>query len=287
VKEGDVSDHPDAGKSSSGNLLSLHDVAAELGVHYMTVYRYVRLGQLPATKSGSTWTVRPDDLAAFRNNDAPVSTEADRRVDWSDRYEARLVAGDRAGAWSVIEACLVAGRSAADVYLEVIGPALKRIGERWASGEIDVAGEHRATVIARHHVGRLSPRFGRRGRSRGTVLLGCVPGERHDVGLSMVADLLRGVGFEAIDLGADVPEASFVVAAREAERLVAVGLSLHHPDLLDAAGRVVAALREALPNVLVMVGGSGVGEADRDAVGADVVVSEALDAVGWLDAQRS
>ena len=201
----------------------------------MTVYRYVRLGQLHTTKLGTTWRIEPDDLAQFRQiRTASSATAGTRdRVDWSARYEARLIAGDRSGAWAVLEACLIAGRDVGEVYLEVMSPALQGIGERWAAGELDVAGEHRATVIVRQHVGRLSPRFGRRGRSRGTVLLGCVPGERHDVGLSMVADLLRRAGFETIDLGADVPAASFAYSALDADRLVAVGLSLHHPDLLE------------------------------------------------------
>lgn len=269
------------------DLLSLHDVASELGVHYMTVYRYVRLGQLAASKRGSTWHVEPNDLAEFRRNGAVLATEngARGRADWSARYEARLAAGDRGGAWAVLEACLVASKDVADVYLEVIGPALERIGERWAAGELDVAGEHRATVIVRQHVGRLSPRFGRRGRSRGAVLLGCVPGERHDVGLSMVADLLRRSGFEAIDLGADVPVASFTHAALEADRLVAVGLSLHHPDLVDAARAVVGAVRAAVPGVLVMVGGNGVGDFGASSLGADLVVQDAMTVPSWLEAR--
>ena len=280
-------------------LLSLHEVASELGVHYMTVYRYVRLGQLPASKQGPNWRVQADDLAEFRlgsggsgragspgasgRSAAPGVDRAGRRVDWSRRYEARLVAGDRGGAWSVLEACLVSGKDVADVYLEVMGPALRRIGQRWASGELDVADEHRATVVVRQHVARLSPRFGRRGLSRGTVLLGCVPGERHDMGLSMVADLLRGAGFEAIDLGADVPVTGFVSAAGEADRLVAVGLSLHHASLLGPAREVVRALRAAVPGALVMAGGGGVEEADADSLGVDCVVSDALTAAAWLE----
>ena len=44
----------------------MHEVADELGVHYMTTYRYVRLGMLPARKVGSTWRVKASDVAEFR-----------------------------------------------------------------------------------------------------------------------------------------------------------------------------------------------------------------------------
>lgn len=43
--------------------IGLRDAAERLGVHYMTAYRYVRLGVLPAEKVGGEWQVRPSDLA--------------------------------------------------------------------------------------------------------------------------------------------------------------------------------------------------------------------------------
>ena len=53
--------------------ISLHDVAEMLDVHYMTVYRYVRQGQLPATKVGRSWYVKPSDLELFRDAKAHSS----------------------------------------------------------------------------------------------------------------------------------------------------------------------------------------------------------------------
>ena len=44
--------------------LTLQQAADKLGVHYMTVYRYVRTGKLPATRVGGGWQVDPDDLAS-------------------------------------------------------------------------------------------------------------------------------------------------------------------------------------------------------------------------------
>ncbi|MGB5760017.1 MAG: helix-turn-helix domain-containing protein, partial [Acidimicrobiales bacterium] len=59
--------------------LTLDDVAAQLGVHYQTVYRWVRAGRLAASKVHGTYVVRPDDLAAFiaaRNAPAPPPAPA-------------------------------------------------------------------------------------------------------------------------------------------------------------------------------------------------------------------
>ena len=89
------------------------------------------------------------------------------------------MAGDARGAWGVIEAAQAAGADVDEVYLDLVAPAMVSIGRRWESGELDVAVEHRASVIAGRLVGRLGHRFLRRGRNRGTVVLGAPAGERH------------------------------------------------------------------------------------------------------------
>lgn len=251
--------------------LTLHEAADELGVHYMTAYRYVRLGLLPATKAGGSWRVLRADLDGFRA-EAPTPSRAGsrRRAPWSDRLEARLVAGDARGAWGVVEAALAAGSELDEIYLEVLSPALVRIGERWEAGEIDVAIEHRATGIAMRLIGRLGPRFARRGRTRGAVVLGAPEGERHGIPLAMLADLLRLHGWDVSDLGADTPASSLAHAAAATDDVVAVGLSITNRENLATAADACAAVRAAVPGMLLVVGGLAV-EDDEHAValGAD------------------
>ncbi len=98
--------------------MTLQEAADALGVHYMTAYRYVRLGLLDAQKVGGTWQVGQDALEAFRSERSERSpddgTSIPRRgsqAPWSERFEARLVAGDARGAWGVVEAAMEAGRS--------------------------------------------------------------------------------------------------------------------------------------------------------------------------------
>src|ERR1700759_4716903 len=58
---------PTAGQpDSSAGLLNLQEVSDRLGVHYMTAYRYVRTGRLPAIQIGSHWFVDPRDLRRVR-----------------------------------------------------------------------------------------------------------------------------------------------------------------------------------------------------------------------------
>lgn len=267
--------------------MTLQEAADLLGVHYMTAYRYVRLGQLAAFKVGGTWRVRRDDVEALRGDESTPRVVSRKRVPWSERLEQRLLAGDGGGAWGVIEAAMAAGAELHEVYLDVLSPAMASIGQRWERGEIDIAVEHRASGIAMRIVGRMGPRFTRRGRSRGTVVVGAPAGERHNLPVAMVADLIRQGGWEVSDLGVDTPAASFVHAARTTDDLVAVGISVTTPDCLDAAAEALGALREAFGNdVLLFVGGRAIDGSDHArTLGADDSASDGVGLVALLERQ--
>jgi MerR family transcriptional regulator, light-induced transcriptional regulator len=254
--------------------VTLQEAAEFLGVHYMTAYRYVRLGTLQAHKSGNVWRVRREDLDTFRAA-VPAAGVARPPAPWAERLESRLVAGDGGGAWGVVEAALASGGDPRSIYLDVITPAMVSIGERWEKGELDIAVEHRASGVAYRLVGRLGPRFTRRGRTLGTVLVGAPAGEHHALPVSMAADLIRLEGYEVSDLGADTPPASFATAAAGLDRLVAVGISVTSPMNLGSARDTIVLLRDQLNNVPIMIGGSAVQSDDmRLDLGADLWVRD-------------
>jgi excisionase family DNA binding protein len=242
--------------------LTLHEAAEVLGVHYMTAYRYVRLGVLPAVKVGGSWHVTRSDLDAFRagGTAAPATEPTKRRAPWAAR----------------LESALAAGADLDEIYLDVITPAMRSIGARWHAGELDIAVEHRATGIAQRLIGRLGPRFARRGRARGHVLIGSPAGERHSLPTSMLADLLRGEGWEVSDLGADMPTESFVSIAVNSPGLAAIGVSISSPEGAAAAPELCAALRQAVPGVALVMGGNAVeGREHALALGATHYASSA------------
>jgi len=258
--------------------LTLNEAAELLGVHYMTAYRYVRLGFLQATKVGGCWRVAHSDLELYSAGVTPADRGVRRRAPWASRLESRLVAGDTRGAWGVVEAALAAGAELDEVYLDLISPAMHSIGTRWAAGELDVSVEHRATGIAFRLIGRLGPRFARRGRTRGVVLLGSPEGEGHSLPIALLADLLRGEGWEVSDLGADLPHESFVHAAQHAPDLVAVGVSVTSMGCLGAAAELLSALRRAVvDDIYLAVGGLAVHDGHHARV---------LGADGWARSAR-
>ena len=133
-------------------------------------------------------------------------------------------------------------------------PALRALGDAWARGEIDVAGEHAASAAA---VRRLSASFEAAGSGvagDGPVLVGLPPGVRHEVAALAFATALRRAGLSVVYLGPDVPVASWVAAAARTEaRAIAFGVVMEGD--VNAANEVVRAVRDAHPELLIAVGG--------------------------------
>jgi methanogenic corrinoid protein MtbC1 len=98
-------------------------------------------------------------------------------------------------------------------FLQVLTPALVEVGERWASGAVSVAQEHLASSTVRAALQTLLS--DQRADVRGTAVLACAPGERHEIGLLMLAVMLRSDGWQVAYLGADTPCADAVTLAHE------------------------------------------------------------------------
>ncbi len=172
-----------------------------------------------------------------------------------------------------------AGVAPTALYLDVMAPAMAAIGEGWAAGEVSVAEEHRASVVMLRLIGRLGPRFTRPGVTRGSIVLGAAPNDHHGVPVALAADLLRNEGFTVVDLGADCPAESFVDAAHDTQRLVAIGINATSPDNDDAIAATIASIKEAI-DCPVVLGGNGIASADAGLrLGADRVTTSAEEAI--------
>ena len=85
----------------------------------------------------------------------------------------------------------------------MLAPALIEVGVRWEAGDVTVAQEHLATSTVRAAMQRLLADA--RADVRGVAVLACAPGEQHEIGLLMLAVLLRADGWQVAYLGADTP----------------------------------------------------------------------------------
>lgn len=272
----------------AGEWNNLKEVARTLDVHYMTAYRYVRQGRLPARWVDNGWQIHRDDIEAFRTEGTvQTATEPSTTpgsVDWASRLAPLLVQGDEVGSWSVIQSAMAAGVDARGCYLDVLTRALADLGESWSGHGADVVDERLATATALRLVHRLGARFTRRGRRKGAVVLGAPVGERHTLPVAIAAGLVRLGGFTVLELGSDVTAETFLVAAERADRLVAVGLSLTTAEGLDAALETRRLFQEALPDVPVLVGGQAVANPEAAAMlGSSGWASDGADLAAVLD----
>lgn len=263
----------------------LREAAEFLGVHYMTVYRYIRTGRLPARQSGSQWVIAGPDLKRFDQPKIGVGGRGRHaRLDSNaaERLVARLLVSDENGCWGMVQEALAGGAVPRDVYVDLFCPALRVIGDHWARGVITVADEHRASVVVHRLVGRLGPLFRPRGPHTGTVIVGAPAGESHDLPTAFVADILRSRGLDVIDLGADVPADAFAACAAGAETLNGIGIAVTVARNRRSLGDLIRSLRAAGVRASIVVGGAGVTGPQARSLGADHWARDADDAVRLL-----
>jgi methanogenic corrinoid protein MtbC1 len=178
-------------------------------------------------------------------------------LDEPDELRDTLIAAIRESDARTVSATLdqtFAVLSLEQALADVVTPALRWTGEAWQQGELSVAQEHAITAKVRAHLGKLISEG--RGGVRGSAVLACAPGEQHDIGLLMLAVMLRSDGWRVEFLGADTPVAAAIAFAQRIDASI----------LCLSASRTesVAVLRATLPAVepaglrLIAVGGAAV-----------------------------
>lgn len=177
----------------------------------------------------------------------------------------------------------------AQIYLQVLQPALREIGRLWQQNEISVADEHLATAITQAAMARLYEQvFTWQYGTGHTLIAACADVERHEIGLRMLCDLLELEGWETTYLGATVPVESLVSMVRK-RRPTAVALSValvpHLPRLRTMIQAIREAMRDAQP--VIVVGGRPFLDDPQLAtrLGADFTAPDASAAVETLRAR--
>jgi MerR family transcriptional regulator, light-induced transcriptional regulator len=139
------------------------------------------------------------------------------------------------------------------VLLGLIQPAMVEIGERWHRGEINVAAEHFATQFVRRKLAGLLNIF-ENSAQRATIVVGCGPGELHDLGILLIALFLVRRGWHVVYLGPQLPLADLI----ETIGVVKPGLVCLSASTAETAVELVTVARgmlQAFPQVHFGYGG--------------------------------
>lgn len=159
-----------------------------------------------------------------------------------EQYVRALLDGDAIAAHGHIAEALELV-SVADVYLDVVHPALHEVGRRWERASVNVAEEHLATSVSEVVLAELAGRLPQGARRNRTAIVACGPGEQHAIGSRIVADFLDADGWDTLHLGATTPGgalAELAVARHAAVVAISVALPLRIPEVADACRRLKA-----------------------------------------------
>lgn len=199
-----------------------------------------------------------------------------------------LRSGDEVAAQRVTSEAQSAGIDSTAIYLKIFAPSMVTIGELWERNELSVAEEHLATEITERLIGQLSPSFSPQEAvgEPGRVVMGCVAGERHVLGLRMLADVFRQQGWRVLYLGADVPNQDWLrLIKRFDANLVAISACAERHE--TQLRTLIGVLRAESPQLEVLIGG-GCFDRDQDLwrkVGATQHHPDALTAVTMATAR--
>lgn len=162
-------------------------------------------------------------------------------------------------------------------------PGMLHVGKLMQEGEYFIPEVLRSAKAMRGALELLEPMLGQGAdrQSEGYVVIGTVDGDIHDIGKNLVAMLIKGAGFEVIDLGVSVKKEVFIEALKAREGKVILGLSALITPTLEEMPIVIKALKEAglRDRVKVMVGGAPVTQEFAKEVGADGTAEDAAGAV--------
>lgn len=159
--------------------------------------------------------------------------------------------------------------------------AMDVVGERFEKEELFIPEMLLAAEAMTRGLDLLRPLFAESGiKPQGTVVIGTVEGDRHDIGKSLVSMMMKGAGFKMIDLGVDVSPEQFVKAVKE-EGAHLVGMSALLTTTLPSMKATVEALKEAglLDKVKTLIGGAPVTQEYADKIGAAGYAPDAATAV--------
>ena len=167
---------------------------------------------------------------------------------------------------------------------EALNPGMEVVGDRYESGEYFIPDLVMAAEAMKAAMEVLEPALVARQEQRqvlGTVVIGTVEGDIHEIGKSLVATMLSAAGFQVYDLGVDVPVDEFVKQVRETRANV-VGMSALLTTTMLNQEVVIQALEEAglRDQVKVVIGGAPTSPEWAQTIGADAYAENANEAVG-------
>jgi 5-methyltetrahydrofolate--homocysteine methyltransferase len=190
-----------------------------------------------------------------------------------------VIRGDQKTAVEVTKQAIAEGMAPATILGEGLIAGMNVIGTRFKANQVYIPEVLIAARAMKMAMEILEPKLIEAGvKPLGKAMIGTVQGDLHDIGKNLVMMMLKGAGFEVVDMGVDVTPEKFVAKARECNPNV-IGLSALLTTTMPAMEKTIQAIKASGLKVKTMIGGAPVTQAYADKIGANGYAPDAASAV--------
>ena len=198
-----------------------------------------------------------------------------------ERYLPPFISGNDQRVEELVQQDIRSGMTASEVLNKRLIATMEVVGKQFQNGQIFVPEMMIAARVMSIVLAKLKDRLVEKsGDRKGTVCIGTVRGDLHDIGKNLVITMLEGHGFEVTDLGVSVSQEKFIATVADRKPDVLAMSALLTTTMVEMRN-VMRALGEAglRDQVKVIVGGAPVTRAHADQIGADGYAADAPGAV--------
>ncbi len=192
-----------------------------------------------------------------------------------------LIAGNIDDVVNMTKEALDAGTAPADILDQGLLAGMDVVGQRFKAEEMFIPEVLRCAKCMHGAMEILRPLLAETGaESIGTLIIGTVKGDLHDIGKNLVGMMFEGAGFNVVDLGIDKEPQVFVDAIKEHDAKL-IGMSALLTTTMPKMGETINAIKEAgvRDQVKILIGGAPITAAFAEEIGADGYASNAASAV--------
>ncbi len=190
-----------------------------------------------------------------------------------------IIKGDQKTALDLTKKALAEGMGPGKVLNDGLIAGMNVIGERFKKNEVYIPEVLIAARAMKTAMEVLEPELVKAGvKPLAKAAIGTVQGDLHDIGKNLVVMMLKGAGFNVVDLGVDVTPQKFVEQAKATGAKI-VGMSALLTTTMPSMEKTAQAFREAGLNVKLMIGGAPVTQGYADKIGVDGYAPDAASAV--------
>ena len=190
-----------------------------------------------------------------------------------------VIRGDMNAACELTKAAIDEGLEPKEILDKGLVAGMNEIGEGFKNNRIYIPEVLIAARAMKAAMAILEPELSKAGvEPVAKLVIGTVAGDLHDIGKNLVAMMMKGAGFEVIDLGVDVSAEKFVEGVKSNGAKL-LGMSALLTTTMPSMEKTVKAIKQAGIDVKIMIGGAPVTQSYADKIGADGYSSNAASAV--------